>query len=61
MSRAPPVPALELAGAEGQEFTVVCFSNLEAVELFLNGVSLGKKTCRATATRMEGRLHAWRA
>lgn len=27
----------------GQEFTVYCHSNYEAVELFLNGVSLGKK------------------
>jgi beta-galactosidase len=30
-------------GREGQEFIVGCFSNHEAVELFLNGVSLGKK------------------
>jgi beta-galactosidase len=31
-------------GKEGQEFTVGCFSNHEAVELFLNGVSLGRQT-----------------
>lgn len=30
-------------GREGQELTVGCYSNHEAVELFLNGVSLGKK------------------
>jgi beta-galactosidase len=30
-------------GREGQEFIVGCFSNHEAVELFLNGISLGKK------------------
>ena len=30
-------------GREGQEFTVGCFSNCEAVELFLNGVSRGKQ------------------
>jgi beta-galactosidase len=36
-------PHWNWAGREGQEFTVGCFSNHEAVELFLNGVSLGKK------------------
>ena len=30
-------------GKEGQQIDVVCFSNHEVVELFLNGVSLGKK------------------
>jgi beta-galactosidase len=30
-------------GREGQPIQVVCFSNDEAVELFLNGTSLGKK------------------
>ncbi len=30
-------------GKEGQEINVVCYSNHEAVELFLNGASLGKK------------------
>ncbi|HEY8995398.1 MAG TPA: beta-galactosidase GalA, partial [Lacunisphaera sp.] len=30
-------------GREGQEITVGCYTNHEAVELFLNGVSLGKK------------------
>jgi beta-galactosidase len=30
-------------GREGQEMTVGCFSNHEAVELLVNGVSLGKK------------------
>jgi beta-galactosidase len=30
-------------GKEGQPIDVVCFSNHEAVELFLNGVTLGKK------------------
>jgi len=36
-------PHWNWTGREGQEFTVGCFSNHEAVELFLNGVSLGKK------------------
>jgi beta-galactosidase len=36
-------PHWNWAGKEGQEFTVGCFSNHEAVELFLNGVSLGKQ------------------
>jgi len=36
-------PHWNWAGREGQETAVVCFSNHEAVELFLNGVSLGKK------------------
>jgi beta-galactosidase len=36
-------PHWNWAGREGQEFTIGCFSNHEAVELFLNGVSLGKK------------------
>jgi beta-galactosidase len=36
-------PHWNWAGREGQEFTVGCFSNHEAVELFLNGVSLGKQ------------------
>jgi beta-galactosidase len=36
-------PHWNWAGREGQEIAVVCFSNHEAVELFLNGVSLGKQ------------------
>ncbi len=42
-------PVLHLAphwnwpGREGEKIKVVCFSNHEAVELFLNGASLGKK------------------
>ena len=36
-------PHWNWAGKEGQEINVVCYSNHEAVELFLNGVSLGKK------------------
>ena len=36
-------PHWNWAGREGQEFTGGCFSNHEAVELFLNGTSLGKK------------------
>jgi beta-galactosidase len=36
-------PHWNWAGREGQEFTIGCFSNHEAVELFLNGVSLGKQ------------------
>jgi beta-galactosidase len=36
-------PHWNWAGREGQQIDVVCFSNHEAVELFLNGVSLGKK------------------
>ena len=36
-------PHWNWAGREGQEIAVVCFSNHEAVELFLNGGSLGKK------------------
>jgi beta-galactosidase len=36
-------PHWNWAGKEGQEITVDCFSNHEAVELFLNGVSLGNK------------------
>jgi len=34
----------------GQEITVGCFSKYEAVELLVNGVSLGKKKCRVTVT-----------
>ena len=36
-------PHWNWAGKEGQQIDVVCFSNHQAVELFLNGVSLGKK------------------
>lgn len=36
-------PHWNLAGREGQEITVVCFSNHDEVELLLNGTSLGKK------------------
>jgi beta-galactosidase len=36
-------PHWNWAGREGQQIDVVCFSNHEAVELLLNGVSLGKK------------------
>jgi beta-galactosidase len=36
-------PHWNWAGREGQEITVGCYTNHEAVELFLNGVSLGKK------------------
>jgi beta-galactosidase len=44
-----PQPVLHLfphwnwEGREGQEIDVWCFTNLEQVELFLNGVSLGSK------------------
>lgn len=31
-------------GKEGQEFTIYCYSNLEEVELFVNGHSYGRKT-----------------
>ena len=33
-------------GKEGQDIEVWCYSNCEAVELFLNGKSLGAKPCR---------------
>jgi beta-galactosidase len=36
-------PHWNWAGREGQEITVGCYTNHEAAELFLNGVSLGKK------------------
>ena len=36
-------PHWNWAGREGQEITVVCYSNHEAVELFLNGATLGRK------------------
>jgi len=36
-------PHWNWAGREGQEINVVCYSNHEAVELFLNGASLGRK------------------
>jgi len=36
-------PHWNWSGKEGQEITVSCNSNHEAVELFLNGASLGKK------------------
>ena len=45
-----PQPVLHLfphwnwSGKEGQEIDVWCFTNLDRVELFLNGVSLGSKT-----------------
>jgi beta-galactosidase len=37
------LPHWNWAGKEGQNMDVRCFSNCEEVELFLNGVSLGKK------------------
>jgi beta-galactosidase len=37
------LPHWNWAGKEGQEIDVRCFSNCEAVELFLNGKSLGKQ------------------
>ena len=37
-------------GKEGQEITVTANSNYEAVELLLNGQSLGKRKCPSTAT-----------
>ncbi len=40
---AASVPALELAGLEGKEIAVWVHSNLDSVELFLNGESLGAK------------------
>jgi len=40
-TRAAPVSALELERKEGQEIEVWCHTNLEQVELFLNGQSLG--------------------
>ncbi len=36
-------PHWNWAGKEGQEIEVWCHSNLESVELFLNGASLGAK------------------
>ena len=36
-------PHWNWAGREGQEIKVVCFSNQEAVELLLNGASLGRQ------------------
>jgi beta-galactosidase len=37
------LPHWNWAGKEGQNIDVRCFSNLDEVELFLNGVSLGRK------------------
>jgi beta-galactosidase len=39
-------PHWNWAGKEGQEIDVWCFSNLDRVELFLNGRSLGAQTMR---------------
>jgi beta-galactosidase len=36
-------PHWDWPGREGQEIDVYCYSNLDSVELFLNGSSLGKK------------------
>ena len=38
------VPHWNWPGKEGQDIDVRCFSNCGEVELFLNGVSLGRKT-----------------
>ena len=38
------LPHWNWAGREGQKVDVWCFSNLDEVELLLNGVSLGRKT-----------------
>ena len=37
-------PHWNWSGREGQEIDVWCFTNLDSVELFLNGASLGSKT-----------------
>jgi beta-galactosidase len=39
-------PHWNWAGKEGKEIDVWCFSNLDKIELFLNGESLGAKTIR---------------
>jgi beta-galactosidase len=36
-------PHWDWKGREGQEIEVYCYSNLDSVELFLNGISFGKK------------------
>jgi beta-galactosidase len=39
-------PHWNWSGKEGQEIDVWCFSNLDSVELFLNGTSLGSRTMK---------------
>jgi beta-galactosidase len=43
------LPHWNWAGKEGQPIDVRCFSNFQAVELFLNGQSLGKQTMPANS------------
>ena len=40
------LPHWNWQGFEGQEIPVLCYSNCESVELFLNGKSLGEKKFR---------------
>jgi beta-galactosidase len=43
------LPHWNWSGKEGQPIDVWCYSNLDSVELFLNGVSLGKQAVQATS------------
>ena len=51
---APPLPALELAGREGQVIPVLAYTNCNIVELFLNGRSLGEKRLEFPAQGTSG-------
>jgi beta-galactosidase len=56
-------PHWNWSGKEGQEIDVWCHTNLDTVELFLNGVSLGRRSWNAIRTwngRSNTRQACWR-